>query len=57
METDYINEDDPYGLEIEALDSLKPGDVVVHSRFRGNDHGLGRPCLLSDATTHGRVLS
>ena len=31
METDYINEDDPYGLEIEALDSLKPGDVVVHS--------------------------
>jgi 4-hydroxy-4-methyl-2-oxoglutarate aldolase len=31
METDYIREDDPYGLEIEAIDSLKPGDVVVHS--------------------------
>jgi len=31
METDYIREDDPYGLEIEAMDSLKPGDVVVHS--------------------------
>lgn len=31
METDYIVEDDPYGLEIEAMDSLKPGDVVVHS--------------------------
>jgi len=28
METDYINEEDPYGLEIEALDSLKPGDVA-----------------------------
>ena len=31
METDYINEIDPYGLEIEAVDSLKPGDVAVHS--------------------------
>ena len=30
METDYI-EDDPYHLEIEAVDSLKEGDVVVHS--------------------------
>ena len=31
MEADYVREDDPYGLEIEAMDSLKPGDVVVHS--------------------------
>jgi len=31
METDYIVEDDPYGLEIEAMDSLRAGDVVVHS--------------------------
>lgn len=31
METDYIVEEDPYGLEIEVIDSLKPGDVVVHS--------------------------
>lgn len=30
METDYIVEGDPYGLEIDAMDSLKPGDVVVH---------------------------
>jgi regulator of RNase E activity RraA len=30
METDYI-EDDPYSLEIEAVDSLKNGDVIVHS--------------------------
>lgn len=35
METDYVQEDNPYGLEIEAMDSLKPGDVVVHS----TDHG------------------
>ncbi|HEV2382556.1 MAG TPA: RraA family protein [Terriglobia bacterium] len=31
MEADYVREDDPYGLEIDALDSLRPGDVVVHS--------------------------
>ena len=31
METDYVREDNPYGLEIEAVDSLKPGDVIVHS--------------------------
>jgi regulator of RNase E activity RraA len=31
METDYVVDEDPYGLEIEAMDSLKPGDVVVHS--------------------------
>ena len=30
METDYI-EDNPYDLEIEAVDSLKKYDVVVHS--------------------------
>lgn len=35
METDHVNEDDPYGLEIEAMDSLKAGDVVIHS----TDHG------------------
>jgi regulator of RNase E activity RraA len=31
METDYIMEENPYGLEIEAMDSLKAGDVAVHS--------------------------
>ena len=31
LETDLIAEDDPYGLEIEAIDSLNAGDVVVHS--------------------------
>ena len=30
MEVDYIP-DDPYGMEIELVDSLAPGDVVVHS--------------------------
>ncbi len=31
METDYIVEEDPYGNEIDAIDSLRPGDVAVHS--------------------------
>jgi regulator of RNase E activity RraA len=31
METDYIVEEDPYGLEIDAVDALRPGDVAVHS--------------------------
>lgn len=31
IETDVILEDNPYGLEIEVMDSLKAGDVVVHS--------------------------
>lgn len=31
MDTDYVVEDDPYGLEIAAMDALGPGDVAVHS--------------------------
>ena len=31
IETDEIMADNPYGLEIDAMDSLKEGDVVVHS--------------------------
>ncbi len=31
METDYVVEEDPYGGEIEVVDSLKGGDVIVHS--------------------------
>jgi 4-hydroxy-4-methyl-2-oxoglutarate aldolase len=30
-ETDRIAAEDPYGLEIDGMDSLKPGDVAVHS--------------------------
>lgn len=35
METDYVVEEDPYGLEIDAMDSLKPGDVPIHSTDYG----------------------
>lgn len=35
LETDYVVEDNPYGKEIEAMDSLKEGDVAVHSTDSG----------------------
>jgi len=35
METDYVVEEDPYGLEIDGMDALKTGDVVVHSTDAG----------------------
>lgn len=35
METDYVVEEDPYGLEIDAMDSLRPGDVAIHSSDPG----------------------
>jgi len=42
METDYIVEDDPYGLEIEFMDSLGHGDVIVHSTdFAGSNAPWG----------------
>jgi 4-hydroxy-4-methyl-2-oxoglutarate aldolase len=42
METDYVVEEDPYGLEIEFMDSLGAGDVVVHSTdFAGNNAPWG----------------
>ena len=40
--TEYIVADDPYGLEIEAMDSLGDGDVMVHSTdFSGTNAPWG----------------
>ena len=42
METNYGVEEDPYGLEIDFMDSLKPGDVAVHSTdFSGTNAPWG----------------
>jgi len=41
MNVEYADPD-PYGLEIEMMDSLRPGDVVVHSTdLFGQQHALG----------------
>ncbi len=42
MDTDYVVEADPYGLELDAMDSLRPGDVVIHSSdFSGSNAPWG----------------
>jgi regulator of RNase E activity RraA len=35
--TNHLDEEDPYGLELEAMDSLKQGDVVIHSKYPNDD--------------------
>jgi regulator of RNase E activity RraA len=31
MATEYVVEEDPYGKEIDVIDSIRPGDVLLHS--------------------------
>jgi 4-hydroxy-4-methyl-2-oxoglutarate aldolase len=51
METDSIDKSDPYGIEIEAVDSLRPGDVAIHSTdFAGTNAPWGE--LMSTAAKH-----
>ncbi len=48
LEADYADVANPYGLEIEAIDALAPGDVVVHSTdFAGTNAPWGE--LMSTA--------
>ncbi len=54
METDFVVQEDPYGLEIEAMDSLRPGDVVVHSTdYAGTNAPWGE--LMSTVAVHRGV--
>jgi len=55
METDYIVEDDPYGLEIEAMDSLGPGDVAVHSTDYGGTNAPWGELMSTVAQRNGAV--
>lgn len=42
METEYVDEKNPYGKEIEVMDSLREGDVAVHSTdFAGTNAPWG----------------
>jgi len=42
MDTDYEDDEHPYGVEIEAMDSLKENDVAVHSTdFSGTNAPWG----------------
>ncbi len=53
METDYTVEDNPYGLEIEAMDSLRAGDVVIHSTDRGGTNAPWGELMSTLAMRHG----
>ena len=55
METDYIVEEDPYGLEIDAMDSLGPGDVVVHSTDHSGTNAPWGELMTTVARKNGAV--
>jgi regulator of RNase E activity RraA len=55
METDYVVEDDPYGLELDLMDSLKPGDVVVHSTDYGGTNAPWGELMSTVAIKNGAV--
>lgn len=55
MEIDYIVEDDPYGLEIEAMDSIGEGDVVVHSTDYGGTNAPWGELMSTVARRNGSV--
>ncbi len=54
LETDEIDEDDPYRLEIAAIDSLREGDVPIHST---DENGTNAPWgeLMSTIAMHKKV--
>ncbi len=55
METDYVVAEDPYGLEIDVMDSLKPGDVVVHSTDYGGTNAPWGELMSTVAKRNGAV--
>jgi regulator of RNase E activity RraA len=55
MDTDYVIPQDPYGLELDAMDSLKPGDAVIHSSdFSGTNAPWGE--LMSTIAKRNRAV-
>ena len=55
IESPHIDPDDPYGLEIDLMDSLKPGDVVVHSTDYGQVNAPWGELLSTVAMRNGCV--
>ncbi|MBL9215904.1 MAG: RraA family protein [Opitutaceae bacterium] len=53
MDTDYVVEADPYGLEIAAMDSLRPGDVAVHSTDAAGTNAPWGELMSTIAQRHG----
>jgi 4-hydroxy-4-methyl-2-oxoglutarate aldolase len=55
METDNIREDNPYGIELEAMDSLKPGDAAVHSTDHAGTNAPWGELMSTVAKRNGAV--
>jgi 4-hydroxy-4-methyl-2-oxoglutarate aldolase len=55
MEVDYVMDDDPYGLEIEVVDVLRPGDVIVHSTDHSGTNAPWGELLSTVAQRNGSV--
>jgi 4-hydroxy-4-methyl-2-oxoglutarate aldolase len=55
MEVDSVVDDDPYGLEIEVVDALRPGDVVVHSTDHSGTNAPWGELLSTVAKRNGSV--
>jgi regulator of RNase E activity RraA len=55
MEVDYVVDDDPYGLEIEVVDSLQPGDAIVHSTDASGTNAPWGELLSTVAQLNGSV--
>lgn len=53
METNYVVEEDPYGQEIDAMDALCPGDVVVYSSDYAGTSGLWGELMSTVARRNG----
>jgi 4-hydroxy-4-methyl-2-oxoglutarate aldolase len=54
MDVDYVDEN-PYAMEIDLMDSLKPGDVVVHSTdYAGRNAPWGE--LMSTVARHNGAV-
>lgn len=55
METQYVFEEDPYGIEIDGLDALGPGDVAVHSTDAAGTNAPWGELLTTAAIARGAV--
>ena len=55
MEVDYLVPEDPYGVEIDAMDSLQPGDVVIHSTDHAGRNAPWGELMTTIAKRNGAV--
>jgi len=55
METDYVFEEDPYGQEIDLVDSVRPGDVIVHSTDYAGTNAPWGELMTTVAARNGAV--